>query len=149
MKTRSHTVDVWREKKGHLAYLVRRCVQRFVLLSVRKTRALDCTHSAQLWRALFEYTLVPRLGYPLLLVSAKVVKWQIQPLRHPTYSSCCEPAAEIKQAYRRVKLFHPDGNQETANHEQIIRINAAYEVLGRLVGSRTTRNCRFVRLLPA
>ena len=39
--------------------------------------------------------------------------------------------AEIKQAYRRlVKLFHPDSNQETANHEQIISINAAYEVLG-------------------
>ncbi len=39
--------------------------------------------------------------------------------------------AEIKQAYRRlVKLFHPDSNQQTADHEQIIRINAAYEVLG-------------------
>lgn len=39
--------------------------------------------------------------------------------------------AEIKQAYRRlVKLFHPDSNQETANHDRIIRINAAYEVLG-------------------
>lgn len=39
--------------------------------------------------------------------------------------------AEIKQAYRRlVKLFHPDSNQETADHEQIVRINAAYEVLG-------------------
>lgn len=39
--------------------------------------------------------------------------------------------AEIKQAYRRlVKLFHPDSNQETADHDQIIRINAAYEVLG-------------------
>ena len=38
--------------------------------------------------------------------------------------------AEIKLAYRRlVKLFHPDSNSETANHEQIIRINAAYEVL--------------------
>ncbi|MBX9257837.1 J domain-containing protein [Desmonostoc muscorum CCALA 125] len=38
--------------------------------------------------------------------------------------------AEIKQAYRRlVKLFHPDSNQETADREQIIRINAAYEVL--------------------
>ncbi len=38
---------------------------------------------------------------------------------------------EIKQAYRRlVKMFHPDSNQETADHEQIIRINAAYEVLG-------------------
>ncbi|MEH2011829.1 J domain-containing protein [Nostoc sp.] len=39
--------------------------------------------------------------------------------------------ADIKQAYRRlVKLFHPDSNQETADNEQIIRINAAYEVLG-------------------
>ncbi|WP_341526172.1 DnaJ domain-containing protein [Nostoc sp. UHCC 0302] len=39
--------------------------------------------------------------------------------------------AEIKQAYRRlVKLFHPDSNQETADNERIIRINAAYEVLG-------------------
>lgn len=39
--------------------------------------------------------------------------------------------AEIKLAYRRlVKLFHPDSNQQTANHEQIININAAYEVLG-------------------
>ncbi|MBD2770954.1 DnaJ domain-containing protein [Iningainema tapete] len=39
--------------------------------------------------------------------------------------------AEIKQAYRRlVKLFHPDTNQETANNDQIIQINAAYEVLG-------------------
>lgn len=38
--------------------------------------------------------------------------------------------AEIKQAYRRlVKLFHPDVNQETTDKEQIIRINAAYEVL--------------------
>lgn len=38
--------------------------------------------------------------------------------------------AEIKQAYRRlVKLFHPDVNQETTDSEQIIRINAAYEVL--------------------
>ena len=44
------------------------------------------------------------------------------------------PAAtpvQIKQAYRRlVKMFHPDGNRETANHEQIVRINAAYEILG-------------------
>ncbi|MEM6752538.1 MAG: DnaJ domain-containing protein [Cyanobacteria bacterium P01_C01_bin.38] len=38
--------------------------------------------------------------------------------------------AEIKQAYRRlVKLFHPDVNQEATNSEEIIRINAAYEVL--------------------
>lgn len=38
---------------------------------------------------------------------------------------------EIKHAYRRlVKQFHPDSNSETADHEQTIRINAAYEVLG-------------------
>ncbi|MBK1987240.1 DnaJ domain-containing protein [Sphaerospermopsis aphanizomenoides BCCUSP55] len=38
--------------------------------------------------------------------------------------------AEIKQAYRRlVKIFHPDSHQETADHQEIIRINAAYEVL--------------------
>lgn len=37
---------------------------------------------------------------------------------------------EIKQAYRRlVKQFHPDSHSETANHEKIISINAAYEVL--------------------
>ncbi len=45
---------------------------------------------------------------------------------HPSASQ-----AEIKKAYRRlVKLFHPDSHQETADHEQIIRVNAAYEVLG-------------------
>lgn len=39
--------------------------------------------------------------------------------------------AEIKQAYRRlVKLFHPDSNQQTADNDKIIRINAAYEILG-------------------
>ncbi|MBE9006916.1 J domain-containing protein [Fortiea sp. LEGE XX443] len=39
--------------------------------------------------------------------------------------------AEIKQAYRRlVKVFHPDSNQQTGDREEIIRINAAYEVLG-------------------
>lgn len=38
--------------------------------------------------------------------------------------------AEIKKSYRRlVKQFHPDSNQDP-DHEQIIRINAAYEVLG-------------------
>jgi len=38
--------------------------------------------------------------------------------------------AEIKQSYRRLaKLFHPDSQQETANHEQIVQLNAAYEVL--------------------
>ncbi|UBF26475.1 DnaJ domain-containing protein [Kovacikia minuta CCNUW1] len=39
--------------------------------------------------------------------------------------------AEIKQAYRRLaKKFHPDSNRETANHETIAQVNAAYEVLG-------------------
>ncbi|MDJ0555952.1 MAG: DnaJ domain-containing protein [Microcoleaceae cyanobacterium MO_207.B10] len=38
---------------------------------------------------------------------------------------------QIKEAYRRlVKLFHPDTNTETADHERIISINAAYEILG-------------------
>ncbi len=39
--------------------------------------------------------------------------------------------AEIKQAYRRlVKLFHPDSQSKIAGHEEIIRLNAAYEILG-------------------
>lgn len=39
--------------------------------------------------------------------------------------------AEIKQAYRRlVKQYHPDTNQQSKDREQIIRINAAYEILG-------------------
>lgn len=39
--------------------------------------------------------------------------------------------AEIKQAYRRLaKLFHPDSNTTSANHEKIANVNAAYEVLG-------------------
>lgn len=38
---------------------------------------------------------------------------------------------EIKQAYRRlVKQFHPDINPDGGSREQIIEINAAYEVLG-------------------
>lgn len=39
--------------------------------------------------------------------------------------------AEIKQAYRRLaKRFHPDSQTESAGHEQISRLNEAYEVLG-------------------
>ena len=39
--------------------------------------------------------------------------------------------AEVKQAYRRLaKLFHPDSQRETANHERIVKLNQAYEVLG-------------------
>ncbi|MEL6221764.1 MAG: DnaJ domain-containing protein [Cyanobacteria bacterium J06627_8] len=39
--------------------------------------------------------------------------------------------AEIKQAYRQLaKQFHPDSNRNVATHEQIAKINAAYEVLG-------------------
>ncbi|WP_013324159.1 J domain-containing protein [Gloeothece verrucosa] len=38
---------------------------------------------------------------------------------------------EIKQAYRRLaKQFHPDSRCETADHDKIVMINAAYEVLG-------------------
>lgn len=38
---------------------------------------------------------------------------------------------EIKRAYRRLaKRFHPDSQRESADPETIVRINAAYEVLG-------------------
>lgn len=37
---------------------------------------------------------------------------------------------EIKQAYRRLaKKFHPDTQTQSANHERIVMINTAYEVL--------------------
>ena len=37
---------------------------------------------------------------------------------------------EIKQAYRRLaKRFHPDSLSQTADHDKIIELNAAYEVL--------------------
>lgn len=37
---------------------------------------------------------------------------------------------EIKKAYRRlVKQFHPDSQHDNADHEKIINLNAAYEVL--------------------
>jgi molecular chaperone DnaJ len=37
---------------------------------------------------------------------------------------------EIKQSYRRlVKQFHPDGRHDSASHDSIISLNAAYEVL--------------------
>lgn len=39
--------------------------------------------------------------------------------------------AEVKQAYReRVKEFHPDRNPDIQAREEMVRINAAYEVLG-------------------
>ena len=39
--------------------------------------------------------------------------------------------AEIKQAYRRlVKQLHPDSQHENASHEEIVRLNDAYEILG-------------------
>ncbi|MEC4806970.1 MAG: DnaJ domain-containing protein [Jaaginema sp. PMC 1079.18] len=46
----------------------------------------------------------------------------VQPNASPT---------EIKQAYRHlVKQFHPDSQTERSSHETIVRLNAAYEVLG-------------------
>ena len=39
--------------------------------------------------------------------------------------------AEIKRSHRRLaKLYHPDSQQETANHDRIVQLNAAYEILG-------------------
>ncbi|MBP0017910.1 MAG: J domain-containing protein [Cyanobacteria bacterium SBLK] len=39
--------------------------------------------------------------------------------------------AEIKQAYRRLaKQLHPDSQHENASHEEIVRLNDAYEILG-------------------
>jgi molecular chaperone DnaJ len=39
--------------------------------------------------------------------------------------------AEVKRAYRRLaKKFHPDSRSEAASHEQISRLNTAYEVVG-------------------
>jgi molecular chaperone DnaJ len=50
---------------------------------------------------------------------------------------------EIKQAYRRLaKQFHPDTQSETANHEKIITLNTAYEVL-----SDPQRRCIYDREL--
>lgn len=50
---------------------------------------------------------------------------------HTLQVSVTATQAEIKQAYRRLaKQFHPDSNLESAGHEQIVRLNAAYEVLG-------------------
>lgn len=40
-------------------------------------------------------------------------------------------AADIKRAYRQlVKRYHPDTQQPGSGHDQVARINAAYEVLG-------------------
>ncbi|NJL89587.1 MAG: DnaJ domain-containing protein [Coleofasciculaceae cyanobacterium SM2_1_6] len=50
---------------------------------------------------------------------------------HTLQISSHASAAEIKKAYRHlVKKFHPDSQSTTADHEQIVKINAAYEVLG-------------------
>jgi len=110
MRTRSHTVGVWREEKllsgistGAALCAAIRVAQRpenegrlIVLIQPSFERYL----STPLFQDLEH-------RYPLLLVSAKVVKWQIRTTTTPTCSSCCEPSG-IKQAYRRlVKLFHP------------------------------------------
>lgn len=53
---------------------------------------------------------------------------------------------EIKQAYRRLaKLFHPDSQRDTASHDRIARINAAYEVLGDPQHRQSYDRSRFYR----
>ena len=38
--------------------------------------------------------------------------------------------SDIKRSYRRLaKIYHPDKQQDTADREQIVQLNAAYEVL--------------------
>ncbi|MGK7930480.1 MAG: J domain-containing protein [Microcystaceae cyanobacterium] len=44
----------------------------------------------------------------------------------PNASQC-----DVKKAYHKLaKKFHPDCQESTANHQKIVEINAAYEVLG-------------------
>lgn len=53
-------------------------------------------------------------------------------------------SAEIKQAYRRlVKQYHPDLNQNRAAADKMVRINAAYEVLGDSQQRRSYDSRRF------
>jgi molecular chaperone DnaJ len=58
------------------------------------------------------------------------------PMTNQTHYQTLEVAetatqAEIKQAYRRlVKQFHPDSQTQPTGHDQIARINQAYEVIG-------------------
>jgi molecular chaperone DnaJ len=62
-----------------------------------------------------------------------LINWEMADYNHYETLNLKQNASheEIKQAYRRMaKLFHPDTNQETTDHEKIIRINAAYEILG-------------------
>jgi molecular chaperone DnaJ len=57
--------------------------------------------------------------------------------------------ADIKQAYRRlVKQHHPDRNPDNAGHEQIARINVAYEVLGDLDSRQSYDRQRHDRSQP-
>ena len=67
--------------------------------------------------------------------------------------------SDIKQAYRRLaKLFHPDSQQETASHDRIASINAAYEILGdptrrrhydaRILGAAPSRSYATVSSTP-
>jgi len=74
------------------------------------------------------------------------VKWQIR-TTDTLHVHRAANQAELSKLSPLGKTISSDGNQET-DHEQIVRINAAYEVLGDAVGSLTTSNCRLVRLLP-
>jgi len=53
------------------------------------------------------------------------------------------PARRLNNLSSLGKAISSDSNQETANHEQIIRINAAYEVLRDAAGRQSyDQNCR-------
>jgi molecular chaperone DnaJ len=65
------------------------------------------------------------LARPTMAAMAKETHYQILEVAETATQ------AEIKQAYRRLaKQFHPDSQTEAASHEQIARINTAYEVIG-------------------
>lgn len=56
----------------------------------------------------------------------------MQDVNHYETLEICATAtqAEIKQAYRRLaKQFHPDSHNQAANHEKIVLLNSAYEIL--------------------